>query len=121
MALRDCLRTDSRQNAGRSCLTCQLSVGGLLDSSGLGKYWSRRDDIEGATVTKLVQRDYLFSELSKVEHRAVRVDIGCGTESRPGFIGIDRFPLPGVSVVCDLEKGIPLADGSVDYLLASHS
>jgi len=51
----------------------------------------------------------------------VKVDIGCGTLKTPGFVGVDRFPLPGVEVVCDLAQGIPFANDSVDYLLASHS
>ena len=40
---------------------------------------------------------------------------------RAGFLGIDRFPMPGVDIVADLDKSIPLEDNSVDYLVASHS
>jgi Methyltransferase domain len=51
----------------------------------------------------------------------VKVDLGCGRAKRDGFIGIDHLPLPGVDIVTDLNKGIPLENDSVDYLVASHS
>ena len=51
----------------------------------------------------------------------VRVDLGCGKKKQPGFVGIDRFPLPGVDIVADMNRGLPLTDNSVDYLVASHS
>jgi predicted SAM-dependent methyltransferase len=51
----------------------------------------------------------------------VKIDLGCGLSKMPGFIGVDRFALPGVEVVCDLDRGIPFADDSVDYVLASHA
>lgn len=49
------------------------------------------------------------------------VDLGCGDGKLEGFVGIDRFALPGVDIICDLDHGIPLSADSVDYLLASHS
>src|SRR3954454_7388794 len=51
----------------------------------------------------------------------VWVDLGCGDSKQPGYIGIDRFALPGVDIVCDLDLGIPLKSDSAEYLLASHS
>jgi hypothetical protein len=56
-----------------------------------------------------------------VPEPVMKVDLGCGASKTAGFVGLDRFPLAGVDVVCDLDRGIPLADDSVDYLLASHS
>ncbi|MBN3791223.1 methyltransferase domain-containing protein [Burkholderia sp. Ac-20353] len=53
--------------------------------------------------------------------RIVKVDLGCGPVKRDGFIGIDRFAMRGVDIVCGLDRGIPLSDDSVDYLVASHS
>src|SRR5262245_31240014 len=52
---------------------------------------------------------------------SMSIDLGCGTSKHPDFIGIDRFPLPGVDIVCDLNCGIPLRSDIVDYVLASHS
>lgn len=51
----------------------------------------------------------------------VKVELGCGFTKTPGYIGIDRFPLPGVDIVTDLNEGIPLEDNSVDVLYSSHS
>ena len=51
----------------------------------------------------------------------LRVDLGCGRKKTAGFIGVDRFALPEVDVVADINRKLPFADGSVDLLLASHS
>lgn len=50
-----------------------------------------------------------------------KVELGCGASKTPGYIGIDRFDIPGVDIVADLNKGIPLESDSVDVLYASHS
>ncbi len=54
-------------------------------------------------------------------NRPVWVDLGCGATKQSGFIGIDRFALPGVDIVCDLDRGIPLPSDSAEHVLASHS
>ncbi|RAW10897.1 hypothetical protein DC345_26495 [Paenibacillus taichungensis] len=51
----------------------------------------------------------------------VRVDLGCGHTKAEGYLGIDRYFFPGVDIVADLNKGIPLEDNSVDIMLCSHS
>lgn len=48
----------------------------------------------------------------------VVLDIGCGSRKIYGAIGIDRHAFPGVDIVCDLEKGIPADDDSVDGINA---
>jgi SAM-dependent methyltransferase len=53
--------------------------------------------------------------------RKVWVDLGCGMTKLPEFIGVDRFPLPGVDVVADLDAPLPFADDCVDLVYASHS
>jgi len=50
----------------------------------------------------------------------VIVDLGCGTAKFSGAIGVDRIPLPGVNIVCDFEKSLPLKSNSVDVLHTSH-
>lgn len=37
----------------------------------------------------------------------IRIDIGCGKNKQPGFIGIDQFPMPGVDILIDLSKKGP--------------
>jgi SAM-dependent methyltransferase len=69
----------------------------------------------------LSERKHMPNEIGPEVYPAVRVDLGCGKKKEPGFVGIDRFPLPGVDIVADMNKGLPLADNSADYLVASHS
>ncbi len=51
----------------------------------------------------------------------IRVDLGCGLMKQPGFVGADRFPLPGVDVVLDLDQPLPFTTSSVDLVVACHS
>lgn len=49
------------------------------------------------------------------------LDLGCGSRKQDSrAIGIDRHPYPGVSVVADLERSLPLADSTVDRIFAVH-
>ncbi len=51
----------------------------------------------------------------------IKIDIGCGSKKREGFIGVDQFALPGVDVVCDLASGRwPWGDGTVSEAYCSH-
>jgi hypothetical protein len=51
----------------------------------------------------------------------MKLDIGCGPKCLPDFVGVDRFPLPGVDIVTDLNRPLPLRDNSVEIIHASHS
>lgn len=49
----------------------------------------------------------------------MRVNLGCGTDIRPGCVNVDRVALPGVDVVLDLDAGRwPWEDGSVREIVA---
>ena len=64
----------------------------------------------------------LFAKLMG-DRQAIRVDLGCGSNKQtvPGrYIGVDKHEYPGVDVVKDVERGMPFADRSVDYVYASH-
>ena len=51
----------------------------------------------------------------------IRLDIGCGVNKNPGFVGIDMQALPGVDIVHDLESfPWPLPDNCVITATASH-
>lgn len=54
------------------------------------------------------------------ENEVVNVDLGCGKRKQEGFFGIDRFPMPEVDMLADIDLGIPLQDDSVDMLFSSH-
>ena len=48
----------------------------------------------------------------------MKVDIGCGRNKAPGFVGLDIGAYEGVDIICDVRQGIPLPDKSVDELRA---
>lgn len=51
----------------------------------------------------------------------IRLDIGCGENKNPGFVGIDILPLKGVDIVWDIEKTPwPLPDECVITATSSH-
>lgn len=52
--------------------------------------------------------------------RRVVIDLGCGTRKRPGAIGLDIARVPGVDVIADVMRPLPLKDDSVDEVYASH-
>jgi SAM-dependent methyltransferase len=47
------------------------------------------------------------------------LDLGCGRKKLPGAVGLDRYPLPGVDVVADLDGGLPFPDESFDAVSAN--
>lgn len=49
-----------------------------------------------------------------------RLDLGCGPNKQPGYIGLDHWPFPGVDIVRDLRRGLPFDDSSVDGIYSAH-
>lgn len=61
-----------------------------------------------------------IAELLK-DKGGIRLDIGCGANKNPGFVGLDILPLSGVDIVCDLEEfPWPLPDECALMATASH-
>ncbi|WP_433766616.1 class I SAM-dependent methyltransferase [Pseudomonas putida] len=118
-ALRHSLRLDRRDQAMRSCADCCFSYQEWIDDAQLRSFWMSQDD--SGELVDADEREHLFGKAIPTPQRIVKVDLGCGPVKRRGFTGIDRFPLPGVDIVADINKDIPLPDDSVDYLVASHS
>lgn len=53
---------------------------------------------------------------------SLRLDLGCGAKQRAGFVGVDRFRLPGVHVIADLDaRHLPFVDNSFGLIVAFHS
>lgn len=60
------------------------------------------------------------SSSDKNSDKALRIDIGCGKNKRPGFIGVDQYAMDGVDVVMDVRQPWPWKDNSVDEAHCSH-
>ena len=55
------------------------------------------------------------------EHAGIRLDIGCGANKQPGFVGMDMRALPGVDIVHNWSVyPWPLPDACCNMVLASH-
>jgi len=48
------------------------------------------------------------------------LDLGCGRSKPPGAVGLDLFPHPGVDLIADLDRPLPLAGDSFDLALLRH-
>jgi SAM-dependent methyltransferase len=44
----------------------------------------------------------------------VKLNLGCGNKSIAGFIGVDRYPCAAAQVLCDVARGLPFGDDSID-------
>jgi len=45
-----------------------------------------------------------------------RINVGCGNQRIPGFVGIDRVATPAADVVRDITRGLPFEDSSIDEI-----
>ncbi len=51
----------------------------------------------------------------------LRLDIGCGSNKKNNFIGVDKLDVPGVDFVVDFDKGrLPFEDHTVSEVYSSH-
>ena len=55
------------------------------------------------------------------DHSKIQLDVGCGGNKRPGWVGLDIRPLPGVDIVHDIEDfPWPLPDDCARVIQLSH-
>jgi len=50
-----------------------------------------------------------------------RLNWGCGGVGEPGWLNSDIKDGPGIDLPCDILKGLPLDDGSIDYAVSVHA
>lgn len=50
-----------------------------------------------------------------------RLNWGCGEHPEPGWINSDLKDGPGIDISCDIRDGMPLGDGSIDYIVSIHA
>src|SRR3954462_15440704 len=56
-----------------------------------------------------------------VEATIKRLNWGCGGHTLPGWINSDNKQGPGIDMSCDIRDGLPLPDGSMDYVVSIHA
>jgi SAM-dependent methyltransferase len=44
----------------------------------------------------------------------VKINLGCGSKVRPGFVGVDRYACAAAQVICDLDRSLPFRDSSIE-------
>lgn len=92
------------------------------DKSGL-LHWI--DNAQGAHGDNIPLYDLILRRRDSFETHIVKaekfkIDLGCGENKPDGYYGLDKNKGSLVDKVCDLEKGIPLQDQSVDVVRAFH-
>ena len=55
------------------------------------------------------------------EGTVARLNWGCGEHTEPGWINSDLKEVPGIDISCDIRDGLPLDDGSLDYIVSIHA
>jgi predicted SAM-dependent methyltransferase len=50
-----------------------------------------------------------------------RLNWGCGGHTLPGWINSDQKEGAGIDLSCDIAKGLPLEDDSIDYAVSIHA
>jgi SAM-dependent methyltransferase len=50
-----------------------------------------------------------------------RLNWGCGAHPEPGWVNSDLKDAPGIDISCDIRDGLPVADGSFDYVVSIHA
>jgi predicted SAM-dependent methyltransferase len=50
-----------------------------------------------------------------------RLNWGCGEHPEPGWINSDVKEGPGIDLSCDIRKGLPLEDDTIDYAASIHA
>jgi len=47
-----------------------------------------------------------------------KIYLGSGKDHKEGFTNVDIHPFEGVDVVCDITKGLPFEDSSIDFVFS---
>lgn len=59
--------------------------------------------------------------MAKKTIKEIKLDLGSGPNKKEGFIGVDKYKMKGVDVVCDLGKAKwPWKDNTVDEVNCTH-
>jgi O-antigen biosynthesis protein len=68
---------------------------------------------------QLYDRDVQANALAWATREGLHaIDMGAAHRKQPGYLGLDQYEQPGVDIVADVTKGIPLPDSSVGVIRA---
>jgi len=73
---------------------------------------------------KEIIKNFIYAVLNSFimkRQKKVKLNIGAGGEHLLGFKTIDIDPTTKPDIVCDIEKGLPFKDNSVDEIRCSHT
>ena len=74
-----------------------------------------------ANLFSLSDGHVLRARKSENPSRPTQIDIGSGSDVRPGFTGVDIVALPGVEIVRDVSRhGLPFSDSSIARVYSAH-
>lgn len=54
------------------------------------------------------------------DRNPITIDLGCGNDKKEGSYGIDFKKVRGADIFCDIGKGLPLKNNSVDKIYTRH-
>jgi len=83
--------------------------------------WCLHNSIRPSMAKHEKSRTVFRKEYWEMIDFGIYLELGCGKTKTEDYLGIDRFDLPGVDIVADLNKGIPLRDNTVSRVYACHS
>jgi len=64
------------------------------------------------------QRGLQFANRLEMSNKEIRLDLGCGTPQRPGFVGMDLNPQADIQ--WDIRWGIPFSDNRISEIRSDH-
>jgi SAM-dependent methyltransferase len=86
--------------------------------------FSGKKDEEGNEIPyegHVLSREKARKIVEQVGTSPLKLDIGCGPNRRPGFIGVDIAESTGADIVMNMEtQNLPFEDNSVDEIVCSH-
>jgi predicted SAM-dependent methyltransferase len=72
--------------------------------------------IYGRAILLSPQKRFKVAKFKKIKN--LKLNVGCGKIKLPGWVNIDIEP--SADLIIDIRKGLPLDDGSVNFIYSEH-